>query len=400
MAKRDYYDVLGVSKNATQDEIKKSFRKLSLQWHPDRQAGKSDKEKEEATKKFQEVAEAYEVLSDKDKRAHYDQFGFDGPSMSQGGFGGGGFSMADFMKRHGGMFSSFFGGGSPFGDDDDAFGFGGFSSSRSNEAPDPTKPEDGRDVRLKINLPFKDAVFGKVHEFDIDLNEPCSKCHGSGVKDGAKPQKCPHCKGTGMFVERIQHGFMTSIQQGPCPHCNATGYIFDKCDACNGQKRVQKNKHVSVRIPAGIEAGQKLRVKGFGECGTCGGQNGDLYLYINSIEKSDIFERMGNNLKLNWPISPIVATLGGKVEVLTPYGYEKVNVPAGTASGDVIVLKDKGIKTKDATGNLMIVVIVEPIVNLTKEQKNLLMQLQKQLSSNNFKKEKLMRQKADEFLKD
>lgn len=399
MQKRDYYEVLGVSKDATEQEIKSSFRKLSLKYHPDRQAGKSDAEKKEAEEKFKEAAEAYEVLSDKSKRAQYDQFGFDGPHMTSGGGGFGGFDMSEFMRRHGGMFSSFFG-GSPFGDSDDGF-FGGFSGMpRENKLPDPTAPENGRDVRLKINLPFKDTIFGKVREFDIDLTEECHKCHGTGVKSGSKPQKCPHCHGTGMLEERIQQGWMMSISQGPCRHCGATGYIFDKCDECHGEKRVPKTKHVSVKIPAGIEVGQKLRVKDFGECGTCGGKNGDLYLYIVGVEGNEMFERFGINLKLKWPISPIVASLGGKVEVLTPYGYEKMKVPAGTVSGDHIVLGGKGIKTSAGIGNLVVEVVIEPLSKLTPEQESLLKKLESTVSESNLKQTSEMKKKGDEFLKE
>ena len=399
MEKRDYYEVLGVSKNATEDEIKRSYRKLAIKYHPDKQAGKSEQEKKEAEEKFKQCSEAYEVLSDKEKRAQYDQFGFNGPQMNHGGFDG--FDMSDFMRRHGGMFRSFFGGGgNPFGDDEDMFGgmhFGGFQ--KENSIPDPTAPEDGRDVRIKIQLPFKDTIFGKVREFDIDLTEPCHTCNGTGVKGNSKPQKCPHCHGTGRLEERIQQGWMMSISQGPCHYCGATGYIFDKCPTCNGEKRVPKKKHVSVKIPAGIEAGQKLRVKGFGECGTCGGKDGDLFLYIADVEKNDIFERFGINLMMKWPISPLVASLGGKVDVLTPYGYEKMKVPAGTNSGEKIVLGGKGIKTSSGIGNLVVEVVVEPLSNLTSEQEKLIQQLQDSITDNNLKKTLEAKKKAEEFLK-
>lgn len=395
--KRDYYEVLGVSKNATDQEIKSAFRKLSLKYHPDRQSGKSNAEKKEAEEKFKEIAESYSTLSDKEKRANYDQFGFNGPQMNSGGFSG--FDMGDFMRRHGGMFSSFFGGGNPFGDDD--FGgmhFGG-GFSRKNAQPDPKQPENGRDMRLKINIPFKDSIFGKEREFTIDHAEVCPKCNGSGVKNNSEVKECPHCHGSGMLEERIQHGFMMQISQGPCHYCNATGYIFDKCSHCHGEKRIAKPKKIKVTIPAGIEVGQKLRVKGMGEVGTCGGQNGDLYLYINGIERSDIFERSGLNLRLKWPISPIVASIGGKVDVLTPYGYEKMKVPYGTVSGDTIVLNGKGIKSNIGIGNLIVEILVEPIVNLNAEQTKLVESLQKTISESNLKKTQEMHHKGDEFLK-
>lgn len=366
--KRDYYEVLGVSKNATDDEIKRSFRKLSLKWHPDRQSGKTESEKAEALKKFQEIAEAYEVLSDKQKRANYDQFGFDGPQMG-GGFSGGGFDINDFMRRHGGMFKDFFGmGGDPFGMGGSMFGDFGFERSSHREMPDPTVPEHGRDMRLRITVPFKDAVFGKEREFTIDHADACPKCHGSGIKDGAKAVECSHCHGSGVIQQRVQQGFMISISTGPCPHCNGTGYMYDKCDKCNGNKRIPTKKTIKVAIPAGVEAGQKLRVKGMGEVGTCGGENGDLYIYIADVEKSDLFERSGLHIKVTWPVSPIVATLGGKIEVPAPDGYVKVNVPAGTKSGDNVVIGGKGIKSSSGAGNLIVNFTVEPLSGLSRSQ--------------------------------
>lgn len=392
--KKDYYEVLGVSKNATDQEIKSAYRKLAVKFHPDKQAGKSDKDKKEAEEAFKQCSEAYEVLSDKQKREHYDQFGFDGPSMSQGGFNG--FNMGDFMRRHGGMFSSFFGGG-PFGMDDDDMFDSRFAKNESK--PDPSKPEDGRDMRLKIEIPFKDSIFGKTREFTINHSEECPKCHGTGAKNGAEVKECPHCHGTGMITQRIQQGWMMSISQGPCPHCNATGYVYEKCNHCHGDKRIPKQKKIKVAIPAGIEVGQKLRVKGMGEVGTCGGKNGDLYLFIAGIKHSDLFERIGINLRINWPIDPIVASLGGDVDVLSPYGYVKVNVPAGTKSGDLLVVKEKGINNGTAIGNLIVNVTIEPIVNITSEQSKILNELRASLSSKNLKMTSDMKTKSQEFLK-
>lgn len=382
MEKRDYYEVLGVSKNATQDEIKRAYRKLALKFHPDRnkEAG--------AAEKFAECSEAYEVLSDKDKRAHYDQFGFS-EQQGQGGFSG--FDMGEFMRRHGGMFGSFFG-GNPFGDDD--FGFA------QKQQPNPSAPEDGRDVRLKISLPFKDVIFGKTRQFDIDLDEECPKCHGKGIKNGTEMKECPHCHGSGMMIKRIQQGFMMQMFTQPCSHCQGTGYIFEKCDHCNGEKRVAKKKHVSVNIPAGIEVGQSLRVRGYGCCGTRGGKDGDLYILVANVEKSDLFERNGLNLKIKQPISPITASVGGKVEVISPYGKIKLKIPAGTCSGQVFRESGKGIKSKNGIGDLLVEVFIEPLVQLSKDQEDLLKKLQDSMQASNLKKSVEMQIKADKFLRE
>ena len=387
--KRDYYEVLGVSKNATEQEIKSAYRKLAVRYHPDKQAGKSDAEKKEAEEKFKECSEAYEVLSDKDKRANYDRFGFDGSQSS--GFGG--FDMGEFMRNHGGMFHSF------FGDDDDfsPFGFGS-RRQKKNPAPNACYPEDGNDVRLKISLPFKDVVFGKTREFDIQLDEECPKCHGKGIKERSEVKDCPHCYGSGMIEEQIQQGFMISISSSPCYNCHGTGYIYDKCDHCHGEKRVSKSKHVSINIPAGIDVGQSLRVKGYGCCGICGGSAGDLYLFINNIEKSDLFEKEGLNLKVKWPISPIVASLGGKIEVASPNGMIKVKIPAGTVSGKVFRESGKGIKARNGIGDLLIEVYIEPFVNMTKDQEKIIEDLSKTISDSNLKKTQEMQLKAKNFL--
>lgn len=316
-----------------------------------------------------------------------------------GGFSGGGFDMNDFMRRHGGMFKDFFNMGDPFDMGGGMFGDFGFAHHSRHDVPDPTAPENGRDMRLRITVSFKDAVFGKEHEFTIDHAEECSKCHGTGVKDGSKPVECPHCHGSGVLQQRVQQGFMISISTGPCPHCNGTGYTYDKCDKCNGNKRIPAKKTIKVTIPAGVEAGQKLRVKGMGEVGTCGGENGDLYIYIADVEKSDLFERSGLHVKVTWPVSPIVATLGGKIEVPAPDGYVKVDVPAGTKSGDNVAIGGKGIKSSAGIGNLIVNFIVEPLTGLSRSQQKALEQLQEGMSDNNLKQTKEMKKKAESFFK-
>jgi len=400
--KRDYYEVLGVSKNASEQEIKSAYRKLAVRYHPDKQAGKSDAEKKEAEELFKQCSEAYEVLSDKDKRASYDQFGFDAPNgTGSGGFGG--FDMGEFMRRHGGMFSHFFGGGNPFGgDDDDGFSpfgdfMGGGGRSRRNAPPDPNAPEDGRDVRIQVTFPFKDTLNNSIREFDIKLVNECPSCHGKGIKEGSEIKVCSYCNGSGMMTKRVQQGFMTSIMTSPCPHCGGSGYTFDKCDMCHGSKRIPGKRHVSVNIPAGIESGQKLRVRGAGECGTCGGSNGDLYIIVD-VQRSELFDRNGLDVMTTQPISPIIASIGGKVDVLSPYGYCKMKVPAGTTSGQCITVPGKGMKTSSGVGDLLVRVKIEPLVDLSKDQVKILESLQDQLTTHNLSESSKLKEVQDEFV--
>ena len=394
--KRDYYEVLGVSKTASDQEIKGAFRKLSRKWHPDMQSGKTESEKKEAEEKFKECAEAYEVLSNKEKRENYDRFGFEGARMQGESPFGGAFDMNDFMRRHGGMFSSFFNGG--FDDDFGPFNpFGGGGRTRQSP-PDPSSPEDGRDVRIKIDLPFKDSIFGCTKEFEIGLSNECHSCHGKGIKDGSEVKQCPHCKGSGMVTQRVQQGFMMSIMTSPCNHCGGSGYIYDKCPVCNGSRRIPAKKKISVNIPAGIETGQKLRVRGSGECGVCGGAAGDLYIHVN-VGSSDVFERDGLNLIITQHISPVIATLGGKIDVPTPYGFCKLKVPECSYSGKSLVLPGKGLKTSSGIGDLIVKIIIEPLANASSEQKKILEQLQKTMSSDNMRLAKEEKMKAEAFLK-
>lgn len=400
--KKDYYEVLGVDKKASSDDIRKAYRKLAVKYHPDKQAGKSEKEKKEAEDMFKQCSEAYEVLSDKDKRANYDQFGFEAVN-GQGNFGG--FDMGEFMRRHGGMFSHFFG-GNPFGDDDDGFdpfggGFGGGMGgghSRRNAPPDPSAPEDGHDVRIQVTFPFKDTLNNSTREFDIKLSNECPSCRGRGVKNGSEVKTCNHCNGSGMVTKKTQHGFMLSMVTSPCPHCSGSGYVFDKCDTCHGEKRVPGKRHVSVNIPAGIEAGQKLRVKNAGECGTCGGKNGDLYIIVD-VQKSELFSRNGLNVLTTQPVSPIVASLGGKIDVLSPYGYCKMKVPAGTKSDQLITVPGKGMKTSNGIGDLIVRVKIEPLVNLSKDQMKMLETLQSTMTAGNLAESAKAKEAQDAFMK-
>lgn len=378
--KRDYYEVLGVSKNATQDELKKAFRKLSFSYHPDRQVGKSDSEKKEAEEKFKEVNEAYSVLSDKEKRARYDQFGFDGPQ----GFGSGpgaGFDPFSFFKSHFGGMSGF---GSMFGEDDGPFGFSNHSHQQHQE-PDFDSPEDGRDIEINVKIPFKEMLHDTTKEFDFQGDEPCSACGGRGIKQGSKPITCLRCGGSGRIVQTQRNGFMTSQTISPCPECHGQGVKVDVCPSCSGTRRVAKKKHVKVKIPAGISTGQRLRIKDQGECGIKGGKNGDMYMRV-FVEEPPNITREGDNLKVTLPLDPLVATLGGVVEVQTPWKLEKVKIPAGTTTGKVFRLNGQGVKSQRGVGDLLIQVALEPLQNLSEDQKKKLEEVKIQLNTNNIAK--------------
>lgn len=379
-AKRDYYEVLGVSKNATPEELKSAYRKLAMKLHPDRCKDPDAKDK------FAEVNEAYEVLSDKDKRARYDQFGFDGPQ----GFGGGpgaGFDPFSFFKNHFGGMSGF---GSMFGDDDPFSMFGGGGGRRKHSSPDFNSPENGNNIEININIPFKDMVYGSVTELDFDGDEECKSCHGRGIKDGSTPKSCSACGGTGRIVQTQRNGFMVSQTISACPTCHGQGIVeIEPCPVCQGDKRTSKKKHLKVNIPAGISSGQRLRVRGEGECGVKGGSSGDLYLRI-FIEENGLVKRDGSmNLKVTLPVNPLVATLGGTVEVQTPWKLEKIKIPAGTTSGKTFRLNDQGIKTSAGTGDFLVEVILEPLQNLTTEQKAKLEELKNSTCSDSAKTAKL-----------
>ena len=369
--KRDYYDVLGVSKNATQDELKKAYRKLSMAYHPDRQIGKSDAEKKAAEEKFKAVGEAYSVLSDKDKRAQYDQFGFDGPSMG-GGFGASGFDPFDLFRAH-------FGGHSPF---DDGFSPFGFGAARRRQEPDFDSAEDGADLQMALSLTFKEALYGCIKEIDLTLNDPCPECGGRGVEKGSTPAKCSHCNGTGQVVHTERSGFMMSQTISPCPHCHGQGVSMKVCKKCHGTKRVDAKKHISVKIPAGINVGQRLRVRGKGECGVKGGKDGDMYLNI-SIMPSTVYSRDGLNLTTVLPIDAVTATLGGKVDVQTPWEKTTVDISSGTTSGSSKTIAGQGVRTGTAKGNLVVVFKVMPFKSLDASQKKVLEDFKKSIKSSN-----------------
>ena len=345
MSKRDYYEVLGLSKGASADEIKKAYRKLSKQYHPD-----LNKE-EGAEAKFKEIAEAYEVLSDDQKRARYDQFGHEDPSA---GFGGGGFGGAGGFGGFEDIFSSFFGGG--------------------GRRQDPNAPRKGDDLQYRMNISFEDAVFGKETEIEIPKEENCETCNGSGAKPGTTPQNCSHCNGAGTINQSVDTPFGRMVNKRTCPSCRGAGKIIvDKCTTCRGDGKVQKRKKIKVTIPAGVDDGQQLRVSGQGEPGYNGGPAGDLYI-VFTVKRHEQFERDGDDIYYELKLTFPQASLGDEIEVPTIHGKVKLKIPAGTQSGAQFRLKDKGVKNVHGYGmghQYVIVKVVTP-TKLTEKQKQLL----------------------------
>ena len=344
MAKKDYYEILGVSKNATPDEIKKAYRAQVKKYHPDLHP--NDKA---AAEKFKEINEAHEVLSDEKKRKNYDTFG--DPNGNMGGFGGAG----------GG-----FGGFSDFGD---IFGdiFGGFGGGRSRK---PTKTK-GDDVTIELSLSFLDAAKGCRREVVYNRNEPCSACKGTGAKGGSAYKTCEKCGGTGQIEYTTSNGFFRSIQVRPCDECHGTGKkIIDTCKECNGKGYTRSATKIVLDIPAGADTGSYIRKVGFGQASTNGGPAGDL-IVVMKVEPSKIFKRKNFDLYVSVPISFKTALLGGKVKIPLIDDMMEYTIPEGTQSGKIFFIRGKGIKSSRGTGDLYVEVIVEVPSKPTKEQKKM-----------------------------
>ena len=348
MAKRDYYDVLGVNKSADKEEIKKAYRKLALKHHPDKNKG--DKSSEE---KFKEASEAYHVLSDEKRKANYDQFGH---AAFQGAGGQGGFSNFDFSSSFSDIFEDVFG----------DFGFG--RQSRGGRSRN-----RGNDLRYDISINLNDAFIGTEKKVNYTTYKKCKTCSGSGAKPGSKPSACSYCGGQGRV--RSSQGFFT-IQQ-TCPECGGEGQkITNPCGNCNGMGKQQSNENVAVKIPQGVDDGTRIRLAGKGEAGSKGGSNGDLYLFI-SVEPHNIFKRSEENLYYELPISFTDAALGSTVEVPSIDGKKtKIKIPSGTQSGKQLRLKGKGMPVlkRSIYGDLYIRIITEVPTSLTKRQKELLIE--------------------------
>lgn len=344
MAKRDYYEILGVEREADEAAIKKAYRRLAMKYHPDRNS-----DDPAAEEKFKEASEAYEVLSDAEKRAAYDRFGHAGvdPQMGGGGFSGGGGNFGDIF---GDMFGDIFGGA--------ASGRGGRSNAQR-----------GSDLRYQLDLDLEDAVKGTTVKIKVPTLEECHHCNGSGSEDG-KSETCTTCNGMGQV--RMQQGFF-AIQQ-TCPRCHGAGKVIrNPCKKCHGEGRTQNTKTLEVKIPAGVDTGDRIRLSGEGEAGRLGGSTGDLYVQIN-VRPHPIFEREGANLYCEVPVSFVDATLGGELEVPTLEGRVKLKIPAETQTGKLFRLRGKGVKPVrgGAAGDLLCRVVLETPVNLSEAQKDLL----------------------------
>lgn len=355
MNKRDYYEILGIEKSASQDDIKSAFRKLAKKYHPD------VSKEPNAAEKFKEAQEAYAILSDEQKRKQYDQFGhaaFDqnsgmGGAGGQGGYDFNGFDFSD-------IFSEFFGGG--FG------GFGG--SSNSNRA------RKGRDTMMRMNLTFEEAIFGTTKKVSIDTYEKCNECSGKG---GHSEKTCPTCHGSGQVTTEQRTMFGTYMTKSVCPNCKGKGKSYEKtCSSCKGTGKVKKTVTKDVKIPAGINTGNQIRIADVGEAGANGGPNGDLYIEF-TVKSHEIYQRDGDDIYLELPLTITESVLGCKKEIPTIYGSVKLTIAPGTASGDRQRLKGKGVSSVNGFGKGDMYVIINVVIptRLTKEQKKLFEELSK-----------------------
>ncbi len=369
--KRDYYDVLGVSKGASDDELKKAYRKVAKKYHPDLNPDNKD-----AEVKFKEANEAYEVLSDQEKRSRYDQFGHAGVDPSYGGGAGGfgGFS-GGFGGDMGDIFESFFG------------GFGGFGGAqRSN----PNAPRRGQDIKANVIIDFMEACKGKDTEIRVNKLEQCPECHGSGAKSGTDATTCPDCNGTGTVKVGQRTPFGVISQTKTCSRCKGKGKIIkNPCPKCSGQGRTRVAVTKQINIPAGIDDGQILQVSGFGDAGVNGGPAGDLRITV-TVRPDPMFVRDGFDIHTEIPITFTQASLGGEIDVPTIDGKEKFVIPEGTQTGTVMRFKSKGVKklSRSDRGDQYLKVIVEVPRNLSKKQKDLLKEFEGSLGEKNYEKRK------------
>lgn len=365
MARKDYYKILGVSRNATQEEIKKAYRQLALKYHPDRNPGNK-----EAEEKFKEAAEAYAVLSDPEKRKRYDMYGDES------------FTPEDFSTFDPSIFS-------PFADIlGDFFGFGDLFGTRRERRRE--YPQRGRDLKLELEIEFMEAVKGIVKEIEIPKEETCNFCGGTGRPPGSKPEVCPTCNGNGSIVYR--QGFLTISRT--CPNCQGMGKFYrDVCSKCHGRGRVERVKKIEINIPAGIQDGTALRLAGEGEGGLYNGPPGDLYVVIK-VKEDKYFKRRGNDIHVEVSIPMTLAALGGEIEITTLEGKEKISIPQGVQPGEVIRLKGKGIQNLKGTGrgDFFVHINVSIPKRLTREQRKILEKLHEELT-----KEKSFFEKAKDL---
>lgn len=369
---KNYYDILGVNKNATDDEIKKAYRSLAKKYHPDLNPGNN-----EAAEKLKEVNEAYSVLSDKTKKQNYDQYGSaDGP-QGFGGFGGGSGGFGGFSD-FGDIFSSFFGGG----------GFGGRRANAANE------PVQGDDIQVKIKLSFVEAAFGCKKAINLTRNEPCKACRGTGAKNGAY-ETCPKCSGNGTIRQTQRTPFGQVVTEAVCPDCKGTGKkIKDKCPNCNGAGTTRENRSIELNIPGGIANEQILTLRGQGEAGRNGGPVGDMQILIQ-VEPHKFLKREGFDVYEEVPISFTEALLGGKVKIQGIDETLELTIPENTQTGTILTIKGKGTKVlnKNAYGDLFAKVSVEMPKSLDRKQKELVKQLEESISKNQYPKKKAFNDK-------
>jgi len=351
--KRDYYEVLGVDKNADDAAIKKAYRQLAKKYHPDMNPGDA-----EAEKKFKEASEAYAVLSDAEKRRQYDQFGhaaFDGGAGGAGGFGGFDFNSADMGDIFGDIFGDLFGGG---------------RTRRANNGP-----MQGASIRTQIRVTFEEAVFGCDKEIELTLKDECGSCHGTGAKPGTSPVTCPKCGGKGQVVYTQQSLFGMVQNVRPCPDCNGTGKVIkEKCPDCYGTGYIASKKKIAVTVPAGIDNGQSIRIRGKGEPGVNGGPRGDLLVEV-IVARHPIFQRQGTDIYSTAPISFVTAALGGTVRIKTVDGEVEYDVKAGTQTDTRVRLKGKGVpslRNKNVRGDHFVTLVVQVPTDLSREAKEAL----------------------------
>ena len=367
--KRDYYEVLGVSRGASEDEIKKAYKKMARKYHPDLNPG--DKTAEE---KFKEVNEAYEVLSDADKKARYDQYGHAGvdPNFGAGGFGGGFDGSFDFGDL-GDIFGSFFGGG-----------FGG------GRCTNPNAPQRGESIRMSIAISFEEAAFGCEKAVTVERYETCDTCHGNGCAPGTSPEVCPDCHGTGTVQVRRQTPMGVFATSSPCPKCGGKGRIIHQpCKDCRGSGMVRKKKTIQASIPAGIDNGQTISIRGQGNAGKNGGPAGDLLITI-TVRPHELFRREGTSVLCEAPITFTQAVLGAELEIPTIDGKVKYTLPEGTQSGTTFRLKGKGIPSINGRGrgDQYVTVYIETPKNLNKEQKEALKKFAETMGESNYEEQK------------
>ena len=368
--KRDYYEVLGVDKSASEDEIKRAYKKMARKYHPD-----LNPDNKEAEEKFKEVNEAYEVLSDSDKKARYDQFGFAGVDPNYGAgagggaYGAGGFDFGDL----GDIFGSFFGGG-----------FG--SAQRRN----PNAPQRGGSIRLSVTISFEEAAFGCEKEVSVDRYETCAVCHGSGCADGTSPEVCPDCHGSGQVQVRRQTPMGVFATTSPCGRCGGKGRIIKTpCTACRGSGLERKRRTIQAKIPAGIDNGQTISIRGQGHAGKNGGPSGDLLITI-TVRPHELFRREGTSVLCEAPITFAQAVLGAELEIPTIDGKVKYDLPEGTQSGTTFRLKGKGIPELNGRGrgDQYVTVYIETPRNLNREQKEALKKFAESVGDNNYEERK------------